>query len=85
MVQAADLLGDIAATADLASELAERLFPKADDDERLLENFMFDGSEDVWDADNIPFKEGSIRAATERRAAHSKQVRPRSNFEHFQV
>lgn len=81
VVQAADLLGDIAATAHLASELAERLFPKPDEDDRLLENFMFDGSDDVWDAENFPFKEGTIRAATERRAAYSKQVRRRWNFE----
>lgn len=75
MVQAADVIDDAEATRDLASELAARLFPKPTADEHLLENFMFDGSDDVWDVKSTPAKEGTLRAATEARAGYCKQVR----------
>lgn len=70
------MIDDSEATQDLASELAARVFPKPSEEQHLLENFMFDGCDDVWDARDTPTKAGTLRAATEARAAYSKQARP---------
>ena len=69
------MLGDARSAFELSDVLARRLFPSPEIDTRLLENIMFEESDEMWDFPMSAADPGTLRGAMAARFDVAKDVR----------